>query len=156
MMLESPDGNRRSLDQLVMQGGDVFTFTQTVVPRFLEGLLSRAGTRAADVPWFFLHQANAFILRKIAERLKVSEDRVPHHVVSRYGNSSSATIPVTIATTFTTDTPSTKVCLCGFGGGLSWGGGVLPLGPFTCCDLIEYPNPPSALHSPIHPLPSDV
>jgi 3-oxoacyl-[acyl-carrier-protein] synthase-3 len=135
---DQSDGNFRTLEQLVMKGGDVFSFTQTVVPKFITTLVERSGHSISAIEYFFLHQANSFILTKIAERLKIPLDRVPHGVVSKYGNSSSATVPVAMADTLRDGYRPATALLCGFGGGLAWGGAIVDLRSTAFLDIVEH------------------
>ena len=50
---------------------------------------------------FFFHQANKYILKTIATRLKIPPDKVPDTTISLYGNQSSASIPCVINMTLT-------------------------------------------------------
>ena len=90
------DGNARNLEQLVMQGRDVFTFTQTVIPEFIDNFLKCRYLSKESIDLFILHQANVFILDRIRARLKIIAEKLPDEVVKKFGNSSSATIPLSI------------------------------------------------------------
>jgi 3-oxoacyl-[acyl-carrier-protein] synthase III len=136
--MEDGDGNIRNQEQLVMQGGDVFNFTQTVVPPFIEEIIDTAGFRKEEIDYFMLHQANAFILERIARTLGLPLSKLPNNIVGKYGNSSPATIPVAIADNLPGLSNKGKFCLCGFGVGLSWGGAVLDLGPLKFCEITEF------------------
>jgi 3-oxoacyl-[acyl-carrier-protein] synthase-3 len=74
------------------------------------------------VDYLFLHQANKFMTDKIAAKLRFAKDKVPYSL-GIYGNTGSASIPLTIAHHFSGHRPSAGVhsLLCGFGVGLSWG-----------------------------------
>ncbi len=70
----------------------------------------------------FLHQANYFMNDKIARKLKFEAAKVPY-TIGFYGNTGSASIPLTMAHHFST-TPASgphRAVMCGFGVGLSWG-----------------------------------
>lgn len=133
------DGNVRSQDQLFMAGADVFNFTQSAVPDLVNEVLERSGTSKEEIDYFFLHQANDFIVKKLAERLEVPLAKVPHGIVGKYGNSNSATIPITICSTLP-DGPQEplNVVMCGFGVGLSWGVVKMKLSGFEFCSIVEY------------------
>ncbi|HWO88811.1 MAG TPA: 3-oxoacyl-[acyl-carrier-protein] synthase III C-terminal domain-containing protein [Gemmatimonadales bacterium] len=139
---EVGDGNRRSLEHFHMNGQGIFLFTQTDVPRMLEGLLAFAGVSAADVDYFLFHQPNRFLLRKLGQRLGVGPDRLFDNVVGLYGNSSSATIPIVTCQNLAAQLVANRyrVCLGGFGVGLSWGGMIMHLGPLHFCELAEVPS----------------
>lgn len=131
------EGNKRSLDHLVMQGREVFAFTQTVVPDFLQKFMESLDLEAVDVGLFLLHQANSFILDRLRCKLGVSKEKVPDFVVRKYGNSSSATIPMTIASSEIV-TNGIKVIACGFGVGLSWGAASFDLKNLDFCEVIDF------------------
>ena len=131
------DGNTRSAEQLVMQGADVFNFTQTVVPDFLDKFISSNGLKWEQIQCLYLHQANSFIIKKIAETLNIDTEKVPDGVVGKYGNSSSATIPLAIAMKGKADNlEMQKVVLSGFGVGLSWGAILTDLKSIEFAELI--------------------
>ena len=131
------DGNQRSAEHLVMQGRDVFAFTQTVVPEFMAAFLSNRGLTPQEIDVFLLHQANAFILDRLRLKLGVDKSKVPDLVIRKFGNSSSGTIPMGIATSLP-DALSTKVMACGFGVGLSWGAALFELNGLDFCNVIEF------------------
>ena len=132
------EGNIRSAENLVMQGRDVFTFTQTTVINFLTGFRNR---HCKDLPaMYFFHQANLFILDRLRKALKVSETELPTDVINQYGNSSSATIPMAILLSFENikeRSNGKQIMLAGFGVGLSWGAALVALDKLDFCKLIE-------------------
>ena len=58
--------------------------------------LARAGLQAEDVDWWIPHQANGRITREAGRLLGIPPERTVD-VIRRYGNSSSATIPLALA-----------------------------------------------------------
>jgi 3-oxoacyl-[acyl-carrier-protein] synthase-3 len=131
------DGNRRALDHLVMQGRDVFAFTQTVVPEFILDFMARRQLANEDIDLFLLHQANAFILDRLRTKLGVDKTKLPDQVIRNYGNSSAGTIPMAMVTDYKNEQKA-SVLACGFGVGLSWGAALLELEKLNFCELIEY------------------
>jgi 3-oxoacyl-[acyl-carrier-protein] synthase III len=85
-----------------------------------------AGLRLDEIDLFVYHQANARILRAVAEKLELDGDRVID-CIDRYGNTSSATIPIALAEAVETDRLKSgdKVLLAAFGAGFAWGAGVI-------------------------------
>lgn len=136
---EDDEGNRRSKDHLVMRGRDVFTFTQTVVPKFIENFVAASGYDPRNIDFFFLHQANAFILDRLRKKFGLDQGSLPDAVVRKYGNSSSATIPLSIVERFSqAGLPGPKkALLCGFGVGLSWGAALVELGELGFTEILE-------------------
>jgi 3-oxoacyl-[acyl-carrier-protein] synthase-3 len=109
-----------------MQGHDTF---REAVRRLSEATLEatdRAGIALGEVDLFVYHQANARILAAVSERLGVDGDRVVD-CIDRYGNTSSATIPIALAEAEAAGAlwPGARVLLAAFGAGFTWGAGVI-------------------------------
>ena len=80
------------------------------------------------------------MLEKLADKMKVSYDRMPNNVVENFGNSGSVTIPTLIAFNLGQRLAhgQLQVCLAGFGGGLTWATMLLKLNNLNLNTLIEY------------------
>lgn len=130
------DGNIRSDNEIYMDGMDVFNFALSVVPKSIKEICTLAGVELPDVEYIVLHQANKFMTDFIIKRLKYPLDRVPYSL-DRYGNTSSASIPLTISSELSGKAPH-KVVMCGFGAGLSWGTACLSLAECRISPVIEY------------------
>lgn len=137
---DAGDGNLRSKENLVMNGIGIFQFVQTEVPPMVDRLLNFSGEDKDKVDYFMFHQPNRFILEKLADQMQVPRTKLPGNIVERFGNSSGATIPANI--TFNLG-PRLKqdrlrLCLGGFGTGLTWGSMLLTLGGLDFCEMIDY------------------
>jgi 3-oxoacyl-[acyl-carrier-protein] synthase-3 len=115
------DSNIRSDYDTYMNGQDVFSFSITEVPQFIKEFMSANNTCEADYDCIILHQANQYILKQIAKKLNADESKIAISMI-HYGNTSSTSIPLTLAYSNTQE-PKRKlrVLLSGFGVGLSWG-----------------------------------
>lgn len=132
------DGNLRSLDNLTMNGSDVFTFVQTKVPPMVEEVLEYAGVTKEDIAYYLFHQPNKFMLKKLAEKIGVPYEKVPMNVVEEFGNSSGACIPV-CATYNIADilkSENHRYCLSAFGSGLTWEAMVMNIGKLDFCEIL--------------------
>lgn len=112
---------RRSLN-LVLNGIDVFNFSLTTVPPLIHALFKDTHTTEKDHDYFVFHQANLLINETIRKKLGIAPEKVPHSI-KKYGNTSSASIPLTIISELRDEIsskPLSIVC-AGFGVGLSWG-----------------------------------
>lgn len=110
-----------------MNGSDVFKFSITEVPKLVNEFYARNGICHDDFTRCFLHQANLFIMKHIAKRIGVEVTNLPISI-DRYGNTGSATIPLTICDHFARKDAidvSEKIVICGFGIGLSLGVGIV-------------------------------
>jgi 3-oxoacyl-[acyl-carrier-protein] synthase-3 len=118
-------------DQIIhMQGHDTF---KAAVHRLSESTLEaieHAGLDLDDIGLFVYHQANARILTAVGENLGVEHERVID-CIDRYGNTSSATLPIAMADARERGMlePGMNVVLAAFGAGFTWGAGVIQWGP---------------------------
>lgn len=116
-----PDGNKRSLYNIYMNGMDVFEFTTTEVPRTISEFLDTTGTTMDDYDKVVLHQANGYILKQLSRKCKIPKEKMPISL-DKYGNTSCVTIPLTICDTYgDVDDGKKNLLMSGFGVGLSWG-----------------------------------
>jgi 3-oxoacyl-[acyl-carrier-protein] synthase-3 len=110
-------------DQYVhMQGREIF---KSAVTRMVDSsvvALQRAGLTTDDVNWLVPHQANKRIIDAAAKQLAIPSERVLINV-DRYGNTSSASIPIVMSEAVADGRfrEGDLLLLSGFGGGLSWG-----------------------------------
>jgi len=140
--VQDDDGNWRSKNDLVMSGGDVFNFSIKTEPAAINEVLEYSDTTLDAVDYFVFHQANQYIIRNIAKRLKLPMDKVPCDTVSKYGNQSSASIPATINDSLSDAISKDKktLVLSGFGVGLSWASAVVDMDKVYCPEVQIYKN----------------
>lgn len=125
---EREGGNIRSDQDLYMNGAEVFAFTLREVPAMIAALLEAAKLTAAEVDCFILHQANAFIIKHLAKKMKLPLEKVPI-TMGEYGNTSVASIPLSMCHLATSGSSGVgkKVVLGGFGVGFSWASALVDL-----------------------------
>lgn len=136
------DGNFRSQDNLNMEGASVFSFVQLEVPIMVDKILITNNLTKDDIDFYMFHQPNKFMLEKLADKIGVSRNKMPNNIVEKFGNSNSVTIPINITHNLSNELTSKdkkiKICLAGFGVGLTWGSMILDMGSLNSCELIEY------------------
>jgi 3-oxoacyl-[acyl-carrier-protein] synthase III len=116
-----PDGNERTLHNSFMMGTSVFTFTISDVPRAIRDFWEITKTNVDSYDCFAFHQANLYILKQIAKKLKIAEEKMPL-TLYKYGNTSGASPAITLCETFGSSAgKDMNILLCAFGIGLSWG-----------------------------------
>lgn len=127
----------RGIDS-VMDGMAVFKFSTKNPPMAVTELNAKYNLSNDDINYFLVHQANQYIDEKIAKKLKIDANKMPF-CLSQFGNTSSATIPMTIVTKLADKLPNenSDVLMLGFGSGLSWGAARLHLNHIICVPLIE-------------------
>lgn len=124
-------------EKLFMDGGEIFTFTLKAVPPLVADTLSLAGVSAEEHDAFLFHQANTFMIKHLMKKSKLPSDKVPINI-DRYGNTSSATIPLLLADDLSARLTQEEMRLgmFGFGVGYSWASASLCVGPLVCAEVI--------------------
>jgi len=134
------EGIERNRTNTVMIGTDVFSFGISVIPAAVSEFYSRFALTNDKVDYAYFHQANKFMNEKIRKKIGLTEEQVPYSLYD-YGNTSSATIPLTITYHFKGNNKAAQnkeILLCGFGVGLSWGICLLNTKDIFISDIIEY------------------
>ena len=105
-----------------MKGDGVFKWAVRAMVDATHTVLEQAGYSLSDVAVVIPHQANIRIIDAVAERLEIPRERVVVNL-DRYGNTSSATIPVAYDEVVRAKKlkPGDLVLFTGFGGGFTWG-----------------------------------
>lgn len=103
---------------LHMDGLEVFNFTTSVVPSALRTFAEKSGQALDSFDAYCFHQANKFILKQMA-MLSGFPARKLLYSIEDFGNTSSASIPLTLCAN--REKNPSKTLMAGFGVGLSWG-----------------------------------
>lgn len=119
-----------------MKGMDVFAFGMTTAPKSVKQLSEHYGLDYLNYDWFVFHQANLSMNNLIAKLLKLDSKKVPNSL-SDFGNTSSASIPLTITTQLKDNANHKKFICCGFGVGLSWGTVAFETDDIVISNLVE-------------------
>ncbi|MDN3658877.1 ketoacyl-ACP synthase III [Ferruginibacter paludis] len=130
-------GNMRSDEHGYMNGADVFNFVLAEIPKDIRNLLSYSGKAISDVDYFVFHQANSYMNDYLIKKMKLPVEKVPTSIAS-FGNTSSVSIPLTIASQLTTEDCKNKYfLLSGFGVGMSWASCIIKMTDCYIADLVE-------------------
>jgi 3-oxoacyl-[acyl-carrier-protein] synthase-3 len=123
---EDGSGNKRTINNLYMNGAEIFNFTLRVVPEAISKLLDRAALKMEDVDLFLFHQANQFMLNHLKRKLDIPDEKMPI-MMTHCGNTVSSTIPILLKDLETAGRLKKGQCLMvlGFGVGYSWGGSIV-------------------------------
>lgn len=121
-MMMWKDGNRRTLYNTNMNGTDVFSFTISDVPRTIKDFFEKTGTSVEDYDCFAMHQANKYIHKQFAKKLKIPMEKMPISL-DHFGNTSAAAVPLTLCDVYGKNREQQKIntLMCCFGIGFSWG-----------------------------------
>ena len=111
---------------LKMNGNEVYRFAVTAMIRSTAQAIKQANLSSEDIDLFIPHQANLRIIQYAAKALNLPAERVFTNV-DRYGNTSSASIPIALCEAIERGLvqPGHNLALVGFGAGLTWAAGVI-------------------------------
>jgi len=114
---------------LYMNGKEIFRKAVAVVVDSARQAIAEAGLTPDQIDVVVPHQANLRIISAACQRLGIPEEKAVI-VIDRYGNTSSASIPLALADALDTDRLQAghHVLLTGFGGGMTWASAVLKWG----------------------------
>ncbi|MCE5089296.1 beta-ketoacyl-ACP synthase III [Staphylococcus devriesei] len=114
---------------LVMNGREVFKFAVRIMGNASTRVVEKAGLQSEDIDMFIPHQANIRIMESARERLGIEKEKMSVSV-NRFGNTSAASIPLSIQQELENRKikDDDTLVLVGFGGGLTWGAMVIKWG----------------------------
>jgi 3-oxoacyl-[acyl-carrier-protein] synthase-3 len=121
-LVPDDSGNARTVNDLYMNGAEIFNFTLRAVPEAVNQLLTKAGIGQDAVDLFVFHQANRFMLDHLRRKLQIPVDKFVI-AMEHVGNTVSSSIPIALrhAQEQGQLTKGALVMLVGFGVGYSWG-----------------------------------
>jgi 3-oxoacyl-[acyl-carrier-protein] synthase-3 len=113
---------QNKMHTIQMNGREVFRFATRVMASATRDAVSKAGLTLDEVDLVIPHQANQRIIEAAARGLKLPMSRFVVNV-ERFGNTSTASIPIAICEAIQTNRiqPNNNLVLVGFGAGLTWG-----------------------------------
>ena len=105
---------------IYQEGPQVFKFAVKGMADISYELLERNKLTGDDIAWLVPHQANKRIIDATANRMGLSMDKVMINI-QRYGNTTSATIPLCLWEWESKLKKGDLIVLSAFGGGFTWG-----------------------------------
>lgn len=135
---EIEPGIKRSRRHLILNGIDIFNFALKEVAPNINELFNFSGISKDAVDFFVFHQANKLINESVRKKLKVLDTSKVPYSIKEFGNTSSASIPLTMVTQIKEQLKKHNTLLfSGFGVGFSWASCVFETDEIYCSDLIE-------------------
>ena len=133
-------GNLRALDHFYMDGEGVFNFVMTHVPPMITDILAQSGDTIESINYYMFHQPNKYMVDRLADELDIPSEKCFSNIVGIYGNASTATIPLNICHNIADQAQSRdlRLCLSGFGGGLTCNAIVLTNPKMNYCQIIDF------------------
>lgn len=128
-------GSKEALDKdnldsplryIQMDGKAIYKFAVNIIVQMMDEALERAGLTKEDVTFLIPHQANKRMIDFAQEKLGLSDEQV-YVNIDRYGNTSSASIPIAITEAMSKNLlkKGDIVITVGFGAGLTYGANVI-------------------------------
>jgi len=110
------------LHTIRMNGREVFRFATRVMASATKEVVAEAGLEVEDIDLVIPHQANQRIIETAARGLKLPADKF-YMNLSKYGNTSTASIPIAFYEAFEDNRihDGDNLVFVGFGAGLTWG-----------------------------------
>ena len=127
-MPSTEETRAQRLEYVKQEGREVFKSAVLAMEESSRITLERAGLSLEDIDLVIPHQANIRIIHAFGSRLGVPDEKV-YINIDRYGNTSSASIPICLAEARAEGRvgPGTTILMTAFGGGFAWGSVVLRL-----------------------------
>lgn len=111
---------RDKMHFLHQDGRTVFKIAVEGMADVAEEVMARNGLAGEDVRFLVPHQANQRIIDAVGRRMGIARDRVMLNI-SRYGNTTAATIPLCLHDWEHQLRKGDNIILAAFGGGYTWG-----------------------------------
>lgn len=128
--LMTPGVNSEARQFMQMKGNETFKVAVRTLTSDVQKIMNKNDFRNEDIDLFIPHQANYRIIKAVGDALGFEESQKVL-TVHKYGNTSSASIPMAINECYENGRlkPNMTMLLDAFGGGLTWGSAILKFAP---------------------------
>ena len=125
-LLLTPSVQSSEASFMQMKGNETFKIAVRTLTSDVQKIMEKNGYKNEDIDLFIPHQANYRIIKAVGDALEF-EDKQKVLTVDKYGNTSSASIPMAINECFEDGrlTKGKTILLDAFGGGLTWGSAII-------------------------------
>ena len=125
-LLMTPGVSSEEASYMQMKGNETFKVAVRTLTSDVEKILANNNMNNDDVDLFIPHQANYRIIKAVGDALKFKDEQKVV-TVEKYGNTSSASIPMAINDCYESGRLKNgqTILLDAFGGGLTWGSALL-------------------------------
>jgi 3-oxoacyl-[acyl-carrier-protein] synthase-3 len=128
--------NKEQQPKMSLNGIDVFSYAVQYVPIQINELIAANTSFQVPNTHLILHQANSLINNAIVKKL--SYNLQVHNSIEKYGNTSSASIPITLSANSEISKKGGQFCLSGFGVGFSIATALLELEESLVLSILTY------------------
>jgi len=129
-LLLTPAPYQKEASFMQMKGNETFKVAVRTLTNDVIEILEKNGMSKDDIDLFIPHQANYRIIKAVADALKLNDEQKVL-TVEKYGNTSSASIPMAINEVYEQGRlkKGDTILLDAFGGGLTWGSALVKFAP---------------------------
>lgn len=115
-----------AVGKVIMAGNDIFKLAVNLISSSIEDALEYNNLTVEDVDWFVPHQANIRIIKGVARKVKLPEEKVVINI-EKTGNTSAASIAIAWAENLENGTikQGDLIVIEALGGGLTWGSSLI-------------------------------
>ncbi|SDR87834.1 3-oxoacyl-[acyl-carrier-protein] synthase-3 [Gillisia sp. Hel1_33_143] len=110
----------KKLHYVTQDGKTVFKYAVSNMADVSEQIMKRNNLTNTDVNWLVAHQANQRIVSATSNRMKLEDEKVLMNI-ERYGNTTSATLPLLLNDFESKLKKGDNIIFATFGGGFTWG-----------------------------------
>ncbi len=114
----------KRMHYVYQEGAAVYKYAVAGMAEVTRDIMARNNLRGDMIDWVVPHQANRRIIETTAERLGLPPDKVMY-TIHKYGNTTTATIPLSLWDYEDKLKVGDRLLLAAFGGGFTWGGAYL-------------------------------
>jgi len=129
-LLLTPAPYQKEASYMQMKGNETFKVAVRTLTNDVIEILNKNNMHKDDIDLFIPHQANYRIIKAVADALGLNDEQKVL-TVEKYGNTSSASIPMAINEVYEQGRlkKGDTILLDAFGGGLTWGSALIKFAP---------------------------
>ncbi|WP_193170589.1 beta-ketoacyl-ACP synthase III [Nisaea nitritireducens] len=129
LYVDGGPSSSQTVGHVRMAGQEVFRHAVSKLSGVIDEALAANGLDSAAVDWLIPHQANSRIIKSMAQKMKLPEEKVVS-TISRHANTSAASVPLALTEAVVDGRVKNGdlVLFEAIGGGLVWGAGLVRIG----------------------------
>lgn len=129
LYVDGGPSSSRTVGHVRMAGQEVFRHAVSKLSGVIDEALSANGLDSSAVDWLIPHQANSRIIKSMAQKMKLPEEKVVS-TIARHANTSAASVPLALTEAVVDGRVKNGdlVLFEAIGGGLVWGAGLVRIG----------------------------
>ena len=129
LYVDGGPSSSQTVGHVRMAGQEVFRHAVSKLSGVIDEALSANGLDSSAVDWLIPHQANSRIIKSMAQKMKLPEEKVVS-TIARHANTSAASVPLALTEAVADGRVKNGdlVLFEAIGGGLVWGAGLVRIG----------------------------